>query len=87
MEIDASTDSATIAKIKDHCMKTLDLVDISILTSEGSKTTLRLVGFKHHLAQKEIQKRFFNEIYSKNFPKHWEKTDQIANGSNFLSTH
>ena len=62
MEIDASTDLATIAKIKDHCTKTLDLVDISILSSEGSKTTLKLVGFKHHLAQQEIQKKFFNEI-------------------------
>jgi hypothetical protein len=28
MEIDPSTDLATIAKIKEHCMNTLDLVDI-----------------------------------------------------------
>ena len=62
MDIDPQTDLATIAKIKDHCMKTLGLVDILILASDGSKTTLKLVGFKHQLAQLEIQKRFFNDI-------------------------
>jgi len=28
MEIDPQTDLATIAKIKDHCLKTLGLVDV-----------------------------------------------------------
>ena len=62
IEIDPSTDLATIAKIKDHCIKKLGLVDISILASDGSKTTLKLVGFKHQLAEQEILKCFNVDI-------------------------
>jgi hypothetical protein len=54
MNIDPSTDLATIAKIKDHCMKNLGLADIQILASDGTKTTLKLVGFKHLQAHSEI---------------------------------
>jgi hypothetical protein len=54
MSIDPSTDLATIAKIKDYCMKNLGLTDIQILASDGAKTTLKLVGFNHLQAQSEI---------------------------------
>ena len=62
MSIDPSTDLATIAKIKDHCMKNLGLTDIQILASDGSKTTLKLVGFNHFQAHSEIKTRFFKDI-------------------------
>jgi hypothetical protein len=48
---------------------------------------MKLVGFKHKLAQSEIEEKFFKDIYCKNYPKHWENTDQIEKGNNFISTH
>ena len=54
MSIDPSTDLATIAKIKDYCMKNLGLTDIQILASDGTRTTLKLVGFNHLQAHSEI---------------------------------
>ena len=62
MSIDPSTDLATIAKIKDHCIKNLGLADIQILASDGTQTTLKFVGFNHLQAHSVIQSKFFKEI-------------------------
>lgn len=50
MEIHSKIDVAIIAKIKDYCIKNLDLEDIKILDSDNSKTTLKIIGFKHQKA-------------------------------------
>ena len=62
MEIQSKIDKTTVSKIKDYCKETLGLVDIKMLASDNSKTTLKLIGFKHQQAQTEIKKWFFNDI-------------------------
>jgi len=80
LDMEATTDDATVSKIQNFCRQRFGLVDVRV--EKGMKLTLSLHGFKHEQAKAAVIERFLKDAPENlRFPREWADIDEIKNGS------